>query len=223
VVSLAEESLVWESADPSIPPFELDRIEGMLQQLLFSASEFSAESFADSGGYARSSRFAAGNTDYDEGADSGAGGSIVGALNAYAQANATALHLDPALKIQVAGFHSAYRVGRDGQLLIELVAQFTQQDESYTAQLGGLPLRGGTTIVAAADGRIRYVISKPLPSAAKGNGAEARARERLDRQRAYLDHLDMTDPGMPYLGEQDLANRMRARMSLLSIHQGAMR
>ena len=47
-------------------------------------------------------------------------------LREYAKANCRKLHLDPDLDIRVAGFHSSYRVAPDGQLLIDIVAQFEQ-------------------------------------------------------------------------------------------------
>ena len=73
---------------------------------------------------------------------------------------------DPDLDIRVAGFHSSYRVAPDGQLLIDIVAQFEQRKPETSDEFGGVPLRGGTTVVASADGVVRYVISKPFESGA---------------------------------------------------------
>ena len=219
VVSLAEESLLWNSPEEGMPPVELENIEGMLQQLLLAASEFSEEP-AVSGPTQQKSRY---EKQGPQDADQEMPPSIFAALHAYARANCGPLYLDPNLDIQVAGFHSAYRVGRGGELLIELIAQFTQRDDSPREELGGLPLRGGTTIVAAADGRIRYVIAKPLPSAVKGRGGEIelRAEQRLADQRGYVEHLDMTDPAMPYYGAA-FPTRMLARMGFRSLHQGGL-
>jgi hypothetical protein len=143
-------------------------------------------------------------------------------LHQYAEQNRQHFHLseDPTIKIEVHGFHPVFRVAPNGQLLIELVAQFAQTDRSKVTELGGLPLRGGTTLVASANGKIRYVISKPLPSANLEPGKQKEAQARLERQRTYLKLTDLADPKLSYASQQQIANRMRLRMNLASLHQG---
>jgi hypothetical protein len=124
-------------------------------------------------------------------------------------------------RIEVAGFHPVFRVGSDGHLLVELVAQFQQLVPDSEQEFGGIPLRGGTTIIAGGDGRVKYVIAKPLPSAT-GLDDERRdaAQLRKNRQQEYLQLCDLTDPMMPYYGSQEFARRMQLRMSFAGLHRG---
>ncbi|MGH7580236.1 MAG: hypothetical protein ACREM9_08690, partial [Gemmatimonadales bacterium] len=185
VASAAEESLLWPSAPAATPPIPV-RAEGSLTNFLVqSATNF---------GRAPTLRMIEPTEDF---ADSLEGGgeevaglnrSVAEALHKYADANRAALMLRDDLAIQVQGFHSVFRVASTGQLLIELVAQFLQSDKGMTAELGGIPLRGGTTVVASADGTIRYLIAKPLLP----QSPELEAR--LSRQRRYLAISDAMDP-----------------------------
>ena len=47
-------------------------------------------------------------------------------LAEFAKANAAALQLDPAVKIALKGFHPSFHVDENGQLLVELIAQWAQ-------------------------------------------------------------------------------------------------
>ena len=69
---------------------------------------------------------------------------------------------------------SSRRVGPDGQVIFDLVAEVTQ---SRTVRDGDVPLRffGGTTLILGPSGAIRYAISKSTGS-----------RRRLARQRAFV-------------------------------------
>jgi hypothetical protein len=144
------------------------------------------------------------------------------ALHAYASANMTALGLEKWAKIQVRGFHPVFRVAPNGRLLIELVAQFTQVDHSLKEELGGLPFRGGCTLIASSNGAVRYLVSKPMREAS-GDPNRAHAGElRLARQRAYVEQCDMRNPLTPYydLKGEEYRERMVALMNLASLHGG---
>lgn len=146
------------------------------------------------------------------------------ALNEWAVRNADELDLDRNRPIQVQGFHALYRVTREGQLRIEMVVQFLQtaRDKEFSG-LAGVPLRGGTTVVASSDGQVRYVISKPLPRAQDASGADERvahAEERLALQRQFVEEADLTDPRAPFDTQQYFDRRMGARMSLARLHRG---
>lgn len=145
------------------------------------------------------------------------------ALQTWAKRNADELDLDSERPIQVQGFHALYRVTQGGQLRVELVVQFLQTagDKEFDG-LGGVPLRGGATVVASSDGRVRYVISKPLPK--KGRSAaderERNALQRLEKQREYVDLTDLDDPRSLFDTEHYFAGRMRSRISLARLHRG---
>jgi len=145
---------------------------------------------------------------------------IYAELHEYARANAEDLGLDPSVPIQVEGFHSVFRVGQDGQLVIEVVAQFGQQDDSKKKVLSGLSFRGGTTVIAGADGTVRYIIAKPISS--PGDSAPGvrpvDVDRRLKAQKEFVSYCEMVDPGYAYANE-DLAARFERRMGLAAIHQ----
>jgi hypothetical protein len=125
---------------------------------------------------------------------------------------------DPAkrIKIAVRGFHWVFRIGRNNQLIIELVAQFVQtdNDQKTVKRLGGLSFRGGTTVVVSAHGRIRYVIAKPIHDGSQ-------VARRLEKQAAFVDTCDLEDPHFAWSNPTYLASRMKARMKFSVIHEGS--
>jgi hypothetical protein len=144
------------------------------------------------------------------------------ALHHYAVAHAQELNLveSPKIKIRVEGFHTSVRI-KDGQPLTELIFQLTQHDDSEKDRMGGISFWGGTTVVVEADGQIRYVISKPLPHQKLTAEAYSAARERQERQRAYLAPINMADPNMAYGGD-DYFNEKSAkeRMRITALLEG---
>jgi hypothetical protein len=222
VPSLAEESLLWENADPGIPSLPLKGLD-MLQELFFAAADFGRGSAPWIAWDQPTSRSKRPTSDFSEAdADLEITSAMAKVLHSYAQQNTRNFHLsdDPNIKIEVHGFHPVFRVAPNGQLLIELVVQFAQTDRSRTTELGGLPLRGGTTLIASADGVIRYVISKPLPSGNLSLSKKREAEARLERQLSYLRLTDMADPKLSYYSAQELAIRMKLRMNMAALHQG---
>jgi hypothetical protein len=139
----------------------------------------------------------------------------------YALRNAASLGLDPNQSISVTGFHPVHRVGRDQRLIVELVAQFVQTDESHKIEFGGLPFRGGTTVVFGSDGGVRYVIPKPLPSAGVGGAIQRAGQEREQRFRSFLLQTDLADPRMAWGDHAYEAQRMLLRTRLRELHAGA--
>lgn len=144
------------------------------------------------------------------------------AIKEWAERHRDELDLHPDLPVQVQGFHALYRVSRSSQLLVELVVQFIQTaTDPDPRQLGGLPLRGGTTVVAASDGTVRYVISKPLPRVSGDDSErEHHAQQRLQAQQDYVELSDMYDPRAIFEGALYGGRRMKARASLARLHRG---
>ncbi len=214
VASLAEESLIWEDAG-DVPVIPVETLE-MLRELTFAATSFSRSSAQSRTSTPIQQR----SSTTEEGEEISVSEEMARQLHQYAVDNAETLLLDPAKSVQVHGFHPAFRVAPNGQLLIELIAEFTQQDADTKSTFGGIPFRGGTTVVAAADGRVRYVIAKPLRSANIGQAtARDEAEERFQRQQAYVEQCDLADVNLPYCGDAYLRNRSLERMSLASLHQ----
>ena len=139
-------------------------------------------------------------------------------LHAYAEANRESLLLHPDLSIQVQGFHPVFRVAPNGQLLIEFVVQFVQTDRTRRNELGGLLLRGGCTVIACADGEVRYVIAKPIAHPTLDPLHQELAAARLARQRRYLALYDAIDPHLSYGTRDEYATRMVRRANLRALH-----
>ena len=227
VASLAEQSLLWEEASTNVPP--IDDIEGdvLLHEFIRAATRFSRERVRriEAPGRGRKSNSDSGedapdSADADEENPTGPDPAIFSYLHNYAKSYAQFLDLRQDLPIRVAGFHPAFRVAPNGQLLIEMIVQFVQTDPTTDPDLGGLSLRGGTTVIAAADGTVRYVISKPLPQTGLDPAAHDAAVARIARQRAYVALCDAADLSDAYTTGNSYALRMLRRMDLRCLHEG---
>jgi hypothetical protein len=219
VTSLSEESLRWPIA-VDLPPLA-DRLDHLLPQLLkIEADRFSQRS-RGSDPKSAGARPSLGDPE-DEGRSSDVSKRLALALHGYAVANAANLLLRPDLTISVSGFNAVFRTAANGRLLIELVAQLVQVDPNgqVDALLGGIPTRGGTTIVVGVDGAVRYAIAKPLPGPQLPRLVQHEATLRLERQASFVAELDARDPRFPYMTQAQLATRMRARMSIRALHRG---
>jgi hypothetical protein len=230
VVSMAEESLRWPIAGlhGRGPPPLAGNLSNLLPQLLrMEASRFSKRS-ADQTLSAEpgvrpdmvSAQEIVETTDRKH--ETSTEKSMALALHAYADANRAALYLHDDFPISVAGFNAVFRTARNGGLLIELVAQFVQVDPEgeVDAILGGLPVKGGTTIVVGVDGTVRYAIAKPLPGPHLQGSLGAEAAIRPARQAEFVASLDARDPLFPYMDGTQAKQRMRARMNLRALHSG---
>ena len=206
VTSLAEVSLLWDPPERGLPPFPT----GLVADLASAAREF-GQVVPKTRKNKRGSGFSDGDQSSRE--------EYAPLLQEYANTNAKKLQLDPNKDIEVAGFHSSYRVAPDGQLLIDIVAQFEQCDKETSDELGGAPMRGGTTVVASADGVVRYVISKPLVSGASTSIKRREAKLRKERQYNFVDDCDQNDPQRAWCADHgDLRLRMLRMHNFASLH-----
>jgi hypothetical protein len=230
VRSLAEDSLLWED-------WEGEGIEDLSPDLLLTLAE--SAQLLDRGGRSRQARGAIApsttgsfqpTTIEAEMADEVtpppritriSRDQVYSELISYGQRNAILLGLDPNRKIAVSGFHQLHRVGRDQRLVIELVAQFVQTDENRVAEFGGIPFRGGTTVVFGADGRVRYVIGKPIDALALNPDVRRAAEARELRQRRFMLEADLADPRTAWGGPDYWGQRMRLRATMRELHEAA--
>jgi len=209
VASLAEESLLWPGVS-DLPPLPIRSDNNLTAYVLQAATNFGsagkpAPMFSPS--------------DYsvtEEGTEVDLREDLAVQLLAWGSANRVSLGFDNKAdhKVHVQGFHPVFRVASSGQLLVELVVQFVQSDQSKKKELGGIPFRSGCTVVAALDGTVRYVISKPMlggESVDIGDGAR-----RLERQMSYLRQLDLAEPAL--LSRSGYDDRMNRRSSLANLH-----
>jgi hypothetical protein len=131
-------------------------------------------------------------------------------LIGWANDNREPLRLVADAWIEIAGIHSSFRVAQDGQLLIETVTQFVQKDSTPQADLGGVLIRGGTTVIAKANGDVRYVIPKQLADS-----------KWVARQKSYLAELDGRDAFQIWQDEKYQRDRILKRVTLSAVHRGA--
>jgi hypothetical protein len=228
VNSLAEESLLWESPDlKDLPDFPVDKVfnvHSLLENVYeFNRTRIGSSAYSDSAEAER-------EFDLDDKAQAlqeettELAGDVHNMLREYVSTDEVALKLglDPSRKIAVAGFHPVFRITSRGQLLIEMVAQFTQLDDSET-DFGGVPLRGGTTVVAAHDGTVRYVIAKPLPSARLSEAKQREAKRRIKRQQEFVRQCELTDPQLAWADDGYYRERIARTMNFASLHSGIIR
>ncbi len=235
VGSLAEESLLWEDASPDFPPIEDVDSTVLLREFVTAATRVSRERprRSETSVSGRKSKYEEDPNASDSPVETtegiGTGGTpltpspnrqIFIELHRYAESYRRQLSLRDNLPIEVSGFHTSFRVAPSGQLLIEFIVQFTQTERSSDDALGGLPLRGGTTVVAAANGTVRYVIAKPLPHPGLDPAAKVAAEARIERQKRYVQLCDATDLSEAYGLGGDHSDRMLRRMNLRSLHEG---
>ena len=231
VTSLAEESLIWENVEGDRHP---DFSQDLINQLVVGAQLLGrspnrepsiappSESVAQQ---LQEQAYDSSNPAHDEyGIDLKK--NVKDSLAKYAQDNAVKLGLCPGREITVRGFHPAFRVGSDGQLLIEMVAQFTQRDDSFSDKdFGGVPVRGGTTVIASAEGKVRYVISKPIHSEELSDEKKQQARERIERQLSFVDECDRSDPHLAWVDQNkdEYRKRIAKTMNFAAVHRGIKR
>jgi hypothetical protein len=221
VGSLAEESLLWENVEKRLPPLNTE-VLALLQQVLFNAIRSFDLGWQDptyQPGNLPEQNFVS-----EEGGENefalDVNQEMATALHQYAMDNTATLGLDQGQTIQVRGFHPVFRVAPNGRLLIELVVQYAQTDRSRIDELGGLPFRGGCTLIASSSGVVRYLISKPMTRASGDSVRERAGRTRLERQLDYLHACDMRNALTPYATSGESGRRMLELMNFARLHGG---
>ena len=221
VVSLAEESLLWEPSD-GLPEFPVEQLHSLIlssaQQYSTSAEPDRFTSVVPTADQERDRDTSVAGVEEEPEAD--VEGLVAAQLGQYGQTNAAALGLDPNLSISVLGFHPVFRVAPRGQLLVEMVAQFGQHDSTVDEKFGGIPFRGGTTVVASAEGKVRYIIAKPMRSATIAAELQEQAKRREQRQLDFVEHADRSDPFLAWGDDAYYKNRIARRMNFAAMHRG---
>jgi hypothetical protein len=109
-------------------------------------------------------------------------------LNKFATKHRRALGLSQRHPIQARTFHMVHRVGPDGRVDFNIVAELMQRAEvpldAKNPGLGKIAFRGGTTLILARDGSVRYAIMKPI-----GDSLDPRRNHRLSEQLEYQTSL----------------------------------
>jgi hypothetical protein len=220
VTSLAEESLLWENVEHKLPALDGQVLE-LLQQVFFNAVQSFDLGWQDptyQPGTAPTSQYV--TEEEGEEIELDVNQELAIALHAYATQNAAALGLDSDARVQVRGFHPVFRVAPSGRLLIELVVQFAQVDHSVKDALGGLPFRGGCTLIASSNGAFRYLISKPMRKASGDAHRAEMGAARFTRQQDYVHMCDMQNALTPYFTASEYSQRMLELMNFANLHGG---
>ena len=88
-------------------------------------------------------------------------------IGGWAGEHADELGLDSQVPVNVTGIHVSYRLASDGQPRPEMVVQLDQlrEDLAWSNPDGDqIVMRAGTTVIATADGLVKYLVKKPLPA-----------------------------------------------------------
>jgi hypothetical protein len=220
VTSLAEESLLWDNVEGKLPPLD-SNVPKLLQQVFFKAVQSVDIGWQDPA-YLPGADPASQYVTMEEGEEIelDVDEDLAKALHAYADQNAATLGLEEGPSIQVRGFHPVFRVAPSGRLLIELVVQYTQVDRSVKDELGGIPFRGGCTLIASSNGVFRYLISKPMRKASGDVRRAEMGEARFKRQQDYLHMCDMGNALTPYFTESEYGQRMLELMNFANLHGG---
>lgn len=185
--SLAEDALIWRGGEGIVLP-----LEPYKESLAENAIAFD--------------RWGKAGTVVDR---RGATNRWAGMLVRWANGHGEQLGLDPNLKTSLLGFHELFRISPEGQLGVELVAQFEQidRDSLQDPDFGGVPLRGGITVIGGAEGDVRHIIRKPI------------TKERAEKQKAYVSVLDREDPALAWAGAKYERGRMKVRTRFSQLHR----
>jgi len=143
-------------------------------------------------------------------------------LHRFAEDNAKALGLstERGMKIQARTFHEVHRVGPDGKLVFDMVAELTQHRDvpvdPASPKGAQFTFRGGTTLIVDHASRVRYAIQKRV-----GDARNDQRNERLAQQRAYQADRAASFGVAAYSDERALATRLSdPRMNFRLIHRG---
>jgi hypothetical protein len=117
-------------------------------------------------------------------------------------------------------FHEVHRVGPNGELVFDVVAEFTQHRavavDPSDASSGTMTFRGGTTVVFDRAGLVRCAISKPVGDS-RGDDHD----RRLQEQRAYQEARAGMVDAAAYMSPGDLARQVSdATIDFKRVHLG---
>ena len=217
VNSLAQDSLRWERAPAELPLFPTESMGELILRNFDTSVSLESVPEVKAGK----------NRVIEQIGRTGISSKLAAQLREYANTHSALLGLDPALDKRLHGFHPVFRVAPRGELVVEMVAQFTVVDRSKLGEFGGVPLRGGATLIASADGRVQYVISKPLPTQSPSPQLDLQfqreARARHETQREFIDECDCSDDYLPWADDGYREMRIAKRMNFALTHMGITR
>jgi len=202
VTSLAEESIVLEPGAAAGLEIPDTLVRGVTTDALF------AQRLRRASGYdAQSPQEAARPQQLRDNAETYAIG-----LHGWAEAHRTELGFEDALPIEAHDFHPLFRVTENGNVRVDLVAEFVQTkklDEEWRSRLGCEAIRGGTTVICDENGSVRYLVVRPVPT----------TQEALSQFENLVSELDFRDTTTVWLSPADFRRRTITRSSFAALHR----
>jgi len=193
VRSLADESLIWEGAEQKLPPLKRSVIGDLLTRTVLGADSLGSDNQP-----------------------------IAIYLQDYARKHASELELDPERKTAIQGFHPILRTGSNGRVRVDIVCQFVQEREATPkelAELGGLRLRAGTTVIFSQTGHVRFLIAKPLAEE-PGKGPQGNEVRSVKGIRDFIREMDLEDEVLAWQDAAYLEQRMVERSNFALLDRG---
>ncbi|HKZ72934.1 MAG TPA: hypothetical protein VJ011_02650 [Steroidobacteraceae bacterium] len=133
-------------------------------------------------------------------------------IHQFATQHRGLLGLARKLPISVGVIAQSLRVHEDGIPRPEYVILLHQRGRVTSKQRAlELTVSGGSTVIVAGDGTLRYVIAKP-----------ATHKARIERQQAFLAQRIDSDPRCQYAGDREMAElaEQKLRVDLAALHRG---
>lgn len=153
--------------------------------------------------------------------------SMYGQVVGWAREHAAELGFDRRRRIALRGVHVAYRLAADRQPRPEIVLTLTQRRrdlEDQTLDESKRPIfRAGTTLIAGVDGRVEFMVAKPLPFTQEtlaelpadhvGRKHHEAGEERLRALCDWIEQVDESDALSAWTNEPALN-----RLSFAALH-----
>jgi len=157
----------------------------------------------------------------------GEDGAMYGQVVRWARAHAAELGFDNRHPIALRGVHVAYRQAADRQPRPEIVMMLTQRRrdlEDQTLDEKHRPIfRAGTTLITGVDGRVEFMVAKPLPLTQEtlaalpanhvGRQHHQAGEERLRALRDWIEQVEDSDALSAWTNEPALN-----RLSFAALH-----
>jgi hypothetical protein len=218
VVSLAEGSLVWPGPHHGLelPPALRAQILAFdtlsLDPWTVRGDDIEIEASRRPNGRAgRAALAAAGRND------------IVDRLEVFLRPNAAAFELDASADLRVRAFQAMFRYDEDEAPHVDFAIQCLQQVTAAEApgidsHVLNAHIRRAATIIFDESGRLRRIVTKPLPATGLSGEVGLRAAARLDRLVGWLETLDASDSGAPFGAGR--SGPQKVRIDFASLHRG---
>jgi hypothetical protein len=217
IYSLSEDSIILKDMSNDIPPIPKDIMNTVnnlhLYTLLLRQSSKKLDEYLEQENLSSiySIKTGTGKTKLGE--------EIAVNLHKYAIENCQSLGLSPDPKEPISlKFHTAFR-NVAGVLWVDLIIQYMQTEYSDKEIPDKFPFRGGTTVIASADGTIRHLVMKPIRTVDQ-EILNNEANIRFQHQEEYTNYIAMRDVESNYLGNNAIINSIKNNKAFAGLYSG---